>query len=388
MPDPLAERIQAWQKDLDAAQEAIHSQAVETVLAKNIQGGAALRRVRQDFDDRFLALNKRLAGYSSKTSSQTTWTGLENDRKDCSTLLLQCLAFVQGVLLRDHSTIGRICSIADNFMAELNAASRLPWNSFTLPADGESFESLAEIIRVRFPAADIWDLPITAHEFGHYAARTLKAKPEQTTEFPDFQSYLQQKTTGAVGSELLRKRNYLNEFFADVFGTYSLGPAFVLTCLHLRFSPGSADQETDDHPSFVSRAYLILKVLKRMEKNCPQYVTVGEIAQNDWRSAVEAAGKQMMEKNEELDDTAKDLYRFLTEVAPHAEYKRWANARTVSADLSSNRSPDSDTTLADILNAAWIDRLRPGTSAQKVSEDAMRLCERVSAQPVAMRSMN
>ena len=385
MPDPFAERIQICIKDLGAAQSAIHSSAIESILAKGGQAGTALARVRQDFDDQFTLRQERLAGYLSKQPTQSAWTGFEDDRKACSKLMLQCLAFTQGVLLRDQGTIGQLCSVADGLMSELNTATRLAWNSFTLPADGESFESLAEIIRVRFPASDIWDLPIAAHEFGHYAARVLKTKPEQMTEFPDFESYLQDKTKTAARSDLRRKRSYYNEYFADVFGTYSLGPAFVRTCLHLRFSPASADQETDDHPSYASRAFLILKVLKRMEKKSPAYETIHQNAQNYWRAAVQAAGKQTMEENDDLDDIARGLYRFLTDLAPRAEYKRWPRAQTVSAQLGSNQALDNETKLADVLNAAWIKRLA-GASPDKVSQDAVRLCERIYEQPLTIGS--
>ena len=122
-----------------------------------------------------------------------------------------------------------------------------------------------QLIRIRFPVCGIWDLPIVAHEFGHFAAARITVSEggaDRVLPFARFvDEYLDENRN--LGNEW---RDYLSEYFADCFATFVLGPSYACTSLLLRFDIGTAYAEADMlHPSYAKRAHAILCLLRRMD---------------------------------------------------------------------------------------------------------------------------
>jgi len=296
--------------------------------------------------------------------TDSLWQDFETDRKACRDLIRECLAFVEGSLMRQKGFDNGLCSIADALLRQFNESAELGWNSFTLPADGESFEGLAEVIRLRFPITGIWDLPIAAHEFGHFASTKLKPAAQPREDYTGFQS-------DAIAP-------FFEELFADAFGTFALGPAFVRTCLFRRFPPAAANEQSDGkHPTFATRAYLILAVLKQMGRTVKGYTTIVALSAERWRALTQAAQQPIMKENKELDTMARDCYRFLRSSVPRLEYTSWPAAQSLSSELAAPGDLKGYS-LADALNAAWIARLVAGSNSQEISQRAIEVSKKIA----------
>jgi hypothetical protein len=166
--------------------------------------------------------------------------------------------------------------------------------------------SVAEIIRLRFPACDIWHLPFTAHEYGYLVAQLRP--PEELVNFrarvrnnvdprqhrnnspPDDQScYLEpirrlwkmyyDATTDRERDNFFRlhdqelitlarqQETLLCRLFADAFATFFVGPAYVNALLHLRFVPDQTlYRPSVTMPPFAHRFFFALETLKWMSE--------------------------------------------------------------------------------------------------------------------------
>jgi hypothetical protein len=375
MESELLKRIDAAIADLDRASEALGSAAL----------GDILKPVRQAFADRIKALREQLQ--EDRKYAQTAaqdWSIFESRRQNAAALLLECLAFVQGVLLRNNGFDKGWCGITDRLLTELSDSTDLKWSSFSLPADGESFASLANVVRLRFPSNGIWDLPIAAHEFGHFASTKLIASvPRKDYTFNAFVADLNRDAEAPDPPYGKQQLAFIDEFFADAFATFVLGPAYVRTCLYCRFSPGAANIDSDNHPSYAQRAALILEMLKRMEGDEAGFKAPRTTSHDFWYAALKDAGKEPA-ANAELNGLAREIVDFLRDAAPHAAYTGWAKAQSLSSVLMKDEKPerlvDKETSVADVINAAWIVRMS-GEPADQVSGKARDICNHLAQQP-------
>ncbi|MFL6448706.1 MAG: hypothetical protein ACJ746_13605 [Bryobacteraceae bacterium] len=184
--------------------------------------------------------------------------------------------------------------------------------------------AMAEIIRLRFPACDIWHLPFTVHEYGYLVAEIRP--PERFSEFrseveqnvnPEKHSnygrprdescflprvvelwdeYYSKRTekyperdrfTGVFERELsaLRRqqRNILCRLFADCFAALFAGPAYVFALLHLQFVPDTTlFAPSGAMPAFADRFVFALETLRWMNEIRRRSSAVSQAA-SGWR---------------------------------------------------------------------------------------------------------
>ena len=127
-------------------------------------------------DLRSKLLNDQHLAQESDTGP-SLWATLDTREASASVLFRECLAYYQGVKTRNGAQTGVLFRMADELLDSIcSNISGLNWNRFTILADGESFVDLTQIIRLRFPMRDIWNLPVAAHEFGHFLAQRLNVK--------------------------------------------------------------------------------------------------------------------------------------------------------------------------------------------------------------------
>ena len=191
------------------------------------------------------------------------WQKFHQVDRECVDFFGECLAFSLGDILRAPETglDGGLCAVADVLLDDLSHKSRIRWRRLTVVSEREYYQNLAQIIRLRYPATTAWDLPVAAHEFGHFAGPNYwtEDKPPRCP----FRDYLSQalKTDPSEQST-----NHINEYFADLFAVWALGPAYGCTCILGRFNPSGypfADGYT--HPGDGHRAHAILWALKQMD---------------------------------------------------------------------------------------------------------------------------
>jgi hypothetical protein len=315
--------------------------------------------------------------------SETSWSTLYDCEYDCSRLFGECLAFLQAARARGQDVDVDLCEIADALIDELTETlTNIKWNRFTVLSTEEFFSDFAQIIRLRFPFRGIWDLPISAHEFGHFVATELNlASPDGSHSLP-FQEYKSdfKKQYADRGDEWMF---YIEEYFADVFATYVLGPAYACTCLLLRFDPSSAHSERDKrHPSYANRAHAISQTLLRMnnEKDSKgDFKLPVDTLTGFWNAALESTGQKAAVIDEaQVGSFVSTFYEMLKSGAPRARFNRWNVAKSLSPWLKASVTPSNvtaaDFRISDLLNTAWLYKLEPDVDSDHLSNRVIRLC--------------
>lgn len=377
--DLLLARLDAFATGCDEAEKAINSKGINTKL---------YQRAAPDLVHRISEQRKRIAEQRSRIEknhfSADSWNRLQTDEEEGSTLFGECLAFLQAARARGHDVDADLCEIADALLDELaGGLTNIDWKRFTVLATEEFFRDLAQIIRVRFPFSGIWDLPVSAHEFGHFVAGRLNVgRPGGSHSLP-FQEYKEgfKRQHADRGDEWMF---YLEEYFADVFATFALGPAYACTCLLLRFGPVSAHDENDkQHPSYAKRAYAILQTLRRMsqEKDAQELKTAADALGEFWNQALTSAGQSTTVPEEEfVGGLVSNFYEMLKSGAPGARFNRWETAKKQCPWVENGKLPDgiqaADLKISDLLNTAWLCRMTPGTNSGVLSDNVITMYRR------------
>ena len=318
-----------------------------------------------------------------------SWETLQANGKKCATLFGECLGFLQASRARGHDVDADLCEIADALLDELSELTRIKWGRFTVLATEEFFLDLAQIIRLRFPFSGIWDLPVAAHEFGHFVAGRLNAARPDGSRYLPFQDEKKnfREQHKDLGEEWMF---YLEEYFADVFATYVLGPAYACTCFLLRFDPASAHLEKDKrHPSYAKRAYAVVQTLRRMngeQDSKGDYQKPTDVLAGLWAQMLLSAGQTAALSREEeaqVGGIVSNFYGMLKDGAPGARFNRWRNVKLRGCpSVETGELPDgsqvADLNISEVLNSAWLCRMRPDSDSGRLSTNVVQLCRRLS----------
>ena len=328
--------------NLQRAREALAAEAID-------EGLRAAVHVR--FNTRLKEIERKLDGVERCAISpplDACWSALEDAAQRSRELLAECLAFLEGALIRSAGIDRGVCAVADGLLQELSRLSEVPWARLTILGEDDRVFSLADIVRLRFPEFTVWAIPVAAHEFGHVAVRThagLKAKLPAWTE----------------------RDPRAEELFADVFATYVLGPAFACTTVMLRFSPLDASRGAR-HPRDAQRVHAVLDVLDRLDKlegDRPYALALDRLGAT-WEASLEAASQRPSAAEEVLRFLVDDMFANLELEVPLARYATWDQARELAGQLTA-RPAAAD--LRDVLNAAWHARLKGWHRAQPTIEE-------------------
>lgn len=319
------------------------------------------------------------------------WDAFRGIKRQSEHAFAECLAFLQGALVRSAGIDNGICRLADAMLSNLSERAGIRWERFTILASSEFFVNIAEIIRLRFPENTIWHLPVAAHEFGHFVAHDLM---RQDIFGDSFRKLL--KREEAKGEPHVR---FLHEFFADVFATYTTGPAYPCTCIALRFDPGTSQQDSRTHPSDARRVHLLLRTLRAMDEISgsairPYHETVNELARLWERNLRENMQFTEIypEAKAELDATFEELFKVMVaELREEARYGGWLRAQALASqwrvETADVPEPGESDNLIDVVNAAWLWRLYNHGADElalgRVGEKALKVCEKIVARDEA-----
>jgi hypothetical protein len=202
---------------------------------------------------------------------------------------------------------------ASQLLADLAKRADRLTSSILIVGEERPAPTDADIIRLRFPAVDIWSLPFTAHEYGFLVAhkdpppvfremsRTVSLMvdptqhrdgvppPEAACYLPEVQQFwdrfyeahqeatletaqLDDEDQHLVARLAELQQAHLCRLFADAFATFFVGPAWVHALLHLRFRPDETLYEPIAiMPSFTSRFVFALETLRWMHEDSPLY---------------------------------------------------------------------------------------------------------------------
>lgn len=321
------------------------------------------------------------------------WSSYRRIAGAAAPVFAESLAFLEGAVSRETGLDDGLCTIADALLHDLSRRSGITWNGFTILAGHEFFGALAQVIRLRFGEVSVWNLPVAAHEFGHHAASAITEQNGGATRHP-------------VEALLERERRrgpqywaYGHELFADVFATWTLGPAYACTCLVARFDPLGAYANGPRHPAAARRAHVILGTLHQLSERAMGGALDEICAWLDeaWRRTL--AGANQPERlgdgvapgeplgTAELDAWVTDVRELLVDhVYDRAafEEERWSRALQLSSQLTvahrerraMQARPAPDDTIAVALNAGWHAAAAHGTAP--FGDAVKALCEEIA----------
>jgi hypothetical protein len=318
------------------------------------------------------------------------WARFTPIERELPSVFGECLAFLEGALARQHKLDNGLCAIADALLEELSRRSGVEWSRFTILADGEYYTQLSDMIRIRFSEASLWNLPVASHELGHYVAPRLA--PASGLTFEKLQK--RERLNDA------RRAPLLHEVFADVFGTYTLGPAYAFACL-LRFDPSIAYADDRSHPAAAKRLRVITRTFEQLDKlEQGVFAKVREDIDVAWRLTLVAAGQpERLEdrapadgelKVDVVDAWAVELFELVdASVNPDARFgsDRWLRSQQISSALreirrtAQDRLPDlvDDDGITEVINGAWHARWTEWDGAASFGAAAFDLSNEIRA---------
>lgn len=378
--------------------------------------GKRARRLRMHLKDQLESVSKK---GTAPQDLDEAWGIYTDIHKQSEEVFDECLEFIGGLAFRDKGFDRRICQVADELIRACAIDSNVPWESLTILTHQERLgQTLARIIRLRFPEWTIWTLPFTAHEFAYVViksstldeliGRHMKQFCEQCDELKlilaDQQKSDEDKKLAKRSFEG-RAERYLQRLVADIFATYTMGPAYACAALLLRLTPYAPDAPEDsEHPTDIQRADVILSTLRVMNERAEQpkpYTDIINLLKEEWNSVasrVAARGTAppadawpgcLINVDELIRETLREfsfelrasaLYPpkgedgWLTSQAWYTRLREYLSpART--GPLSSYIRITPASKLRDALNAAWLYRMFENPpSLTDITEAALELC--------------
>lgn len=253
-----------------------------------------------------------------------------------------------------------MCLIADLLLRELARAVTFELPQMSTIAESEFFGVSARVIRMRFPATSLWDLPVLGHEFGHLFG-PLWHIPDGPNPYPQ-QAFLQSRDLGSPAVN--------DEYFCDLFATYLLGPAYPLMCILDRLDPDNVT-DSQTHPSDLKRAWWVMRSLELLAQSLPdeqertEYAVIANRLRSFWGAYVERTGGGVLAESETgpLKVASQRLFAQMQLDLSQAAYQTMNKAWGLVADYRQGQPTDiADVTMRDLLNALWFARLEDPTN--------------------------
>jgi hypothetical protein len=356
----------------------------------------------------------RSADLTDQADLSRWWADLHALRVTVRQRLAEIMAIIEGRLTRQ--LLGaELHSIVDELLVDM-AKAILPFEPPPLAAlaPGESFSGeLVPTIRIRFTETGVWDLPIIAHEFAHYAVSRFHQRRSPMAD--DWNAIVD-----AAAVTTPEEIDHLMEYFADVFATYTIGPAYALACL-MRFSPfeagdsgtvpssvggiaaqrkRAAARRAPRHPSAAARMEGILTALSVIDLRQRHYAgLIGEI-RDTWRAMLRSAGQpEWPQAPEWLGRFIEDSVGFmdgLDRISSAGYARRWPQAWMVARRLKEASSAargtelhaidDPDIGSWDVVNGAWVVLFENGPEVkERLDRLALEWCSAIANRHAADR---
>jgi hypothetical protein len=312
---------------------------------------------------------------------------------DMRALQQEVLDFLGGVLIRKEGLDQGVCELADALLRDYAAWTGVNWTARAIPGKNPLFSPASDMIHLRFPDWEIWDLPLMAHEFGHVTAfatpaflTLLREKLDTITQgHPEAATWDEDQAKAYIE----KREQHIHEFFADAFAVYCQGPAFAYNVILLHFDPREAYLPRGSHPAHAERVEVILKVLeemntqeKRDDYESGPYASVIERLRDWWSQALTSGGATPDSIYSFHRLQAKDLGGKIHNLLDRyyrlgAQYQAgdWKRADETAQRLLASDPDLSTESLCNLLNIAWACRVRYPERLVDVARRIRAACE-------------
>jgi hypothetical protein len=342
----------------------------------------AIREMRESLQDGNDDVGQQLAD---------AWERYAEMEVEARLLFSSCLELIGGVAFREKVGVDRdVWCIADAFSLELcHQALKQRFNYLAIPASQDAMSgSLVRTIRMRFPEWTIWSLPLIGYEFASAAIGPSREELE-ALRGTEVERLVAADNGATPRARMLRTacEQRVRVLLADAVATYMLGPSYACATLHLRLDPTSA---TDAGPSSVERARVVLTCLRAMdEENDRAHADFIDLLEQQWSDAVERSHPLGPDVDagllRDLEETMLpkfiDALAFLPQAA-RLTRRGWQQAvmfETEWREQLADRLPlrlqlVASHQIRDILNAAWLARIRVPDQADKIEPATLDAC--------------
>ena len=381
--------------------------------------GAKLKKIKEIKSN--LEAAKIIDAEAQAEAVGTAWAEYRCYYEKSQEIFHECLDILGGLAFRErsfHDTTFRdqidnnILRVAEELILTCsNSVFLTP--SIIIPAPKETLaKTVGRIVRLRHCEWTLWVLPLIAHEFGHIVIEEHKEALKESflkTFVPELMSL--DPSSDEVKKKLAEDE--VEEYLADAFGTYFMGPAFSCAAIHLRLSPSTSSTATSETSYDKGRAHVTLGMLDLMAKGPPKIQEFSNLAKQlrgDWNGMVERAnyakssvveGTKKKSEIERLDKKEKILDRLVEAIleqlverfgfCPAYRFARereavarkwsdlWINQLEQGSDLTLPENITASSALRDALNAAWRARLEcpqpvSADTIDKIAGKASELC--------------
>jgi hypothetical protein len=356
-----------------------------------------------DINRRIVVLNQidedlRKAASDEHTALSTAWVRYGKSLRDSEDLLRECLEVIGSLAIRNQDLDDQLLYVADELIRDCMTVSISDQNYYLLVHSvifSDAFSrTRARIIRLRFPAWTIWNLPLAAHEVGHVAhAFVLNQERDQDESLQLLTPFMTNQRDSLVandtdlnklhqngGDKAQQSEDWANSrlriLLADAFATYTMGPAYACSAIMLRLNPAAEAQ--CGMPADVQRAHVILSslhcindlvlvkpydfVIKQLEdswgKTLDRSTPASKLTDSDKAYLKQLAEAFTRELAPQIFTTAA-RYPHTSPKDGWTKAQEWANnwmdLRQKGKSFAVHDSPSGK--LRDVLNAAWLCRL-------------------------------
>ncbi len=344
----------------------------------------------------------------AERSVREAWAQYGELIQRCQKLFRECMDLLNGLAFREITLDESICELADELIDKCSkSVARPPGLAF--PASQEPLlKVLRRIVRIPFPEWSIWTLPLIAHEYGHVAIseptdpQLLQPFAEQRAARPRNWDSEYLKVLGQPGvleeakieaEKRAAERGLfrVNEYLADAFATYVMGPAFACAAIRFRLAPSLSPGDDPYSGLDSERAIVIMAMLRKMNEPDRRFDEVIGRLDDCWQQSTNVFGavrepiwKTKQRKLHRLVDEIWELFKIDLTDLPLYKPRDWTVAEDWAKkwiDESNGKVPQvptnagPDHALRDVLNAAWLCRIRSDSKATMFEDVAKRTCQ-------------
>jgi hypothetical protein len=312
-----------------------------------------------------------------------SWGRLQSVRGDIAESLRNSLAFLGSLYVQQNRLDDGYGAVVGGVLAELSRVlpKNISWPSVTL-AVGDAFSPLTGTIWTRYPEFTVWALPMIVHEAGHVVTQELRSLTDDARGF-DFPLSLLAAASSSIDTPQSLSDRLNREFIADFFGAWTMGAAYACSAILLRFTPRHADEIVAHHPPETERVHLILTTLECLDPGWDDVIT---LLRRIWDEMVDVFDIPPVSDGDrqQLDALVTSLAGLAERHFHDAAFRERSEVTHLTGKLEQPSTRPSEiarsSSLRQIINAAWIARLRNDVSpatVQRIEDVSMAACRAV-----------